>query len=460
MKRILAIAMLAVRSAVRSRVVVVLLALLLLAIVGLPLTVRGDGTLEGQIQILLRYTLGAASVILSIATVWAGCAAVSLEIQDKQIHLVLTKPVSRAEVWLGKWIGLTLLNAVLLAVAALTVYGLLRWSTRPGQLTDAQETTLRGEILVARRQVLPVPIDVEADARRIVLERQEAGDLPPGVPVDQVFQMVRQMLLNQAYAVPTGYKRQWVFRLPGRPAPDRPLLFRYQFQSSQTKDALVAGVWLVGTPAQPAQLELPQASVAGGHHTFSVPPTVVGEDGTLLVEYANVNREPLTVLFGPADGLQLMVYQGRFETNLVRAVLLILAQLAFLGALGVTAGALLSLPVAALTSAYLVLLIKVSGFMETVAESTTGLLGRAGPGVNAPATRAAESFLNWVLQAEAALVRPLASPVDPVELLATGGLVSWETVGWAWLTQVLLYGGILLLAGTWLFNRREIALPS
>ena len=107
----------AIRSAIRSRVVGVLLCLLLLAIIGLPLTVKGDGTLTGEVQVLLTYTLGAVTMILSIATLWAGCAAVSTEVEEKQIHLILTKPVNRFEVWLGKWLGLVTLNAVLLLVS-------------------------------------------------------------------------------------------------------------------------------------------------------------------------------------------------------------------------------------------------------------------------------------------------------------------------------------------------------
>ena len=47
---------------------------------GLPLTVKGDGTIEGQVQIVIGYTLGLASVLLSMSTLWAGCAAVSAEI--------------------------------------------------------------------------------------------------------------------------------------------------------------------------------------------------------------------------------------------------------------------------------------------------------------------------------------------------------------------------------------------
>ena len=90
MRKVFAIAGIAIRSAIRSRVVLVLLALLLIAIVALPLTIKGDGTVTGAVQVLLRYTLGAVNIILSIATLWAGCAAISAEVQEHQIHLIVT----------------------------------------------------------------------------------------------------------------------------------------------------------------------------------------------------------------------------------------------------------------------------------------------------------------------------------------------------------------------------------
>src|SRR5436190_16992898 len=117
MSKVLAIAGIAIRNAIRSRVVVVLLGLLLVAIVALPLTIKGDGTIAGTVQVLLRYTLGAVTIILSIATLWAGCAAISMEVQEHQVHLVVTKPVYRAQLWLGKWLGLFILNTVLLTLA-------------------------------------------------------------------------------------------------------------------------------------------------------------------------------------------------------------------------------------------------------------------------------------------------------------------------------------------------------
>ena len=116
MRRIIAIALIAARSAVRSRLFLLLMLILLVTVIGLPLSIKGDGTVAGRIGLVVYYTLALSAVVLGAATLWTSCAAVSLEIEEKQIHLVMTKPVRGYQVWLGKWLGLVAMNTVLLLV--------------------------------------------------------------------------------------------------------------------------------------------------------------------------------------------------------------------------------------------------------------------------------------------------------------------------------------------------------
>ena len=101
MSQIAAIALLALRHVVRSRVVLVLSALLFAAAFLLPLALRSDGTPEGLIRIHLAYVLGLGSFLLTLATLWAGCAAVAQEADEKTLQMLLVKPVPRLRIWLG-----------------------------------------------------------------------------------------------------------------------------------------------------------------------------------------------------------------------------------------------------------------------------------------------------------------------------------------------------------------------
>jgi len=455
MRRILAIASIALRTAVRSRVVVILLGLLLLAIVGLPATVKSDGTLAGRVQILLTYTLAAVSTILSVATVWAGCAAVATEVQEKQLHLILTKPVRRVEVWLGKWLGLLALNGGLLVVCGVAIYAGLWWHTRPGTLTAEEQRRLGEEILVARREVLPEPLDVTAPAQQILAEQQKRGAVPAGRPVEQVLAAIQDSLRQAAFTVPTGYKRMWTFKLPALPTGEQPVVLRYKLASSQIAGALVDGLWLVGPADSAERVEIRVTNAAQGVHSVSIPVAALRGSREVVVEYANINPVPLAVLFDPQDGLALLVFEGTFVGNFVRGILVVFLQLAFLAALAVSAGTLMSLPVAALVTGYVVLLIQVGEHVQRLSQERGTFMG----GTQGTGGTMLDQVLRFVLWLESAVVQPLQGP-SVLEYLAGGKLISWGWVGWELVIKVALYAGVLAALTTFFFNRREIALPT
>ena len=145
MQRLLAIARLTWKSAFRYRLFWVMAALLVAAVVGLPLILKDDGTAEGLTQILLTYTLSAITVLLGIATLWLSCGTLARDIEDCQMQVVCAKPIARWQIWLGKLLGILALNAMLLALSGAAVYMLLQW--RAQRLPAAQQAKLRSEIL-------------------------------------------------------------------------------------------------------------------------------------------------------------------------------------------------------------------------------------------------------------------------------------------------------------------------
>jgi len=428
--------------------------LLLIAIVALPLTIKGDGTLTGAVQVLLRYTLGAVNIILAIATLWAGCAAIATEVQEHQVHLLVTKPVTRAQLWLGKWLGLLVLNAALLAVAGGVTYGLLHWHLNRQRLGVQDRATLQEELLVARRVVNAEPVPVEADAQRIFEEQRRSGAIPKEARPDQVLAAIRQTLLQQAHAVSPDLMLRHVFKVPTTTT--RPLVVRYKFTSSETGKNPVACIWLAGAPERPDRFQRPELAAPTGVHTLRLPASLVATDGTLTVDIANVNPEPVTMVFAPADGIQVLVYESCFAGNFARCLLVSLGELAFLGALAVTMGSMFSLPVAALTTAYAVMLMNIGSYLQTLTQETFIIGTATKPGATPGLL---DLLMHFVYVGLYWLTKPFqtASPLEP---LAVGELVSWWWVGGVWWWQALVAGGILALVGTWIFNRRELGLPT
>src|SRR5512140_1908918 len=132
MQRLLAITWLTWKAAFRFRLFLVIAGLLLVAVVGLPLLIKDDGTARGFTQIILTYTLSTISCLLGLSTLWLACGTLARDIEECQIQMVAVKPVARWQIWIGKWLGLVTLNAVLLALSGVSVYFVMQY--RAGRL--------------------------------------------------------------------------------------------------------------------------------------------------------------------------------------------------------------------------------------------------------------------------------------------------------------------------------------
>src|SRR4051812_50034101 len=105
MQRILAIAWLTWKAALRFRLFLVIAALLIAAVVGLPILIKDDGTARGFTQILLTYTLSAITALLGLSTLWLARGTLARDIEGRQIQIVATQPVARRANLLGKRVG-------------------------------------------------------------------------------------------------------------------------------------------------------------------------------------------------------------------------------------------------------------------------------------------------------------------------------------------------------------------
>jgi ABC-type transport system involved in multi-copper enzyme maturation permease subunit len=453
MTRIPAIAAVTVRGAIRSRVLVSLLAVLALVIVGLPLSIKGDGTVGGMVQVLLSYTLEFAGLILALAIVWAGCGAVSLEVRDRQIHLIMVKPVTALELWAGKWLGLVVLLTVLHAAAGAGVYGMLRWTTRAGALSADDRVRLRDEILVARRAIAPQAPDIEGMARARFESEREAGRLPAHVPVEQAYAAIRAEARAAAFGVAPSGRRAFTYEIPAGVAPDRPAHLRFRFVKSILDFERVAGNWTVAAPGGAIRFEAPGAWRPGAVHAIEMPGSALA--GLSAVEIAFENRDPAgaALYFDPDDGLRLLVHRGGFLGNYVRALLTMLLQAALLAAIGLTAGSLLSMPVASFAALAVVLATRLSGAVAGMARDGPAIFLSIGEkeGWALAADRVYRGYfiaLQW-------LTAPLRG-TDALDRLSTGQLVGWGEVARMGLSDVVIGCGLFAILGAWLFRRREL----
>src|SRR5678815_2663608 len=127
MQRVFAVTSLTWKAAFRYRLFWVLSVLLLATVVGLPILIKDDGSARGFTQILLTYTLSTISALLGLSTLWISCGTLARDIEECQMQMVAVKPIARWQIWIGKWLGLMSINAVLLAMAGTCVYALMMY---------------------------------------------------------------------------------------------------------------------------------------------------------------------------------------------------------------------------------------------------------------------------------------------------------------------------------------------
>src|SRR5229473_2610664 len=201
MQRILAICWLTWKAALRFRLFLVIAVLLILAVVGLPLVIKDDGTARGFTQIILTYTLSAITALLGLSTLWLACGTLARDIEECQMQVVAVKPIARWQIWLGKWLGLLSLNAALLTISGASVYGVLQW--RATRLPQDEQRILRSEVLVARGSAKEKSLNqqIESEADRRLQERLQKNSVA-NVDLPEVRKQILEQVKAEYQVVP------------------------------------------------------------------------------------------------------------------------------------------------------------------------------------------------------------------------------------------------------------------
>jgi len=151
MSRIWAVARHMIAEGIRMKSALVFIAIIVILLSVMPFTVEGDGvTLKSRAQSLLSYSLGSVGFLLSLLTVFLACGSLSNEIRQKHILLVASKPIPRWQFFAGKWVGISALNAVLLLVTGLMVWGFTQFYLKTRPTFEEDRKALEGEVLTVR----------------------------------------------------------------------------------------------------------------------------------------------------------------------------------------------------------------------------------------------------------------------------------------------------------------------
>ncbi len=432
----------------------------------------------------------ATSGLLSLMTIFLSIATITREQEGKQIYLTLTKPVHRAEYLIGKWLGVTLLNLLLLTVSCSGIYAFTKLlEAQPAR--DAEDRfAVDTQVLVARESVEPTAPDPQAlrEMFNEVLERLRREDPErygqPGSPSDDLLPQdraeIQQKVMLQWYTIPSQTSKTYRFTgLEEARQYDQPIQLRFK---PQVAGESFNGFVFLGLRINGRYFSQPGLTTAEGwlklaernFHTLSINPAVIDENGVMDVEIYNPRpggqRQP-PLNFNPKDGIEVLYRVGDFEANLVRAAGVIWLKLMFLAMLGLAAGTYLGFPVATMVclliyftaagNAYLTESLRYYAAFpkETLPwwDKITWFVARVGSLINEGKYDELIKMLIKLVGTSFVTIAPSFGDLNPTPLASDGRLVPWRMVMRALLWCGVIWTGLAGLIGWLIFRGRELA---
>ena len=447
MRSIWAVAINTIKQALRIKVALVFTVLLVVLLPALGMTTTGDETLKGRLQTFVSYALSLTSFLLCTLTIIVSIYSVTSDIEQRQIYTVITKPIRRFQILIGKLLGVVTLDIILLVLFSAIIYTTAVYTPRLFKASEEELIEADNEFFTARASLTVPEVDVTQEVADKYTELERKGELPTDMPRDEIMAQLTKQAQLAKRAAGVGQVLLWEFNNVEPLAESLFIRFKYDV-SANPPDSQVWGRWFVGDYQffkYGTQSDTPIYDDVHKHsvrtfHEIEVPAEVVPENGHLAVAFMNVTLNNVSIIF-PPDGLEVLYKADSFTGNFIRAVLLVLCRLIFLACLGILAASFLSFPVAILFCFVLFFTASFSGF---VIESFSFLSADIG---------AVYSYtLKWLIQ-----LLPQFDKFNPTKFLVPARLISWSLLGKCALLMICIKAVLILILSLVIFRYREIA---
>ena len=463
MKAFWAIIKITFKSALRSHIFQLLLAVLALCVVFIPTTISGDGTAHGFIQISLKYSLAAAVFVLSLSSIWLSCQVMSRDVENYELHMVVSKPASRLVIWLAKWLGVCMIHLILLFTAAAVIYFSVIWQYRSRKFSKIEKERIDNEVLVGRRVFMPELPDIDMIAKEVLKkEKARAEELGLDFDPEKAYKACKVKVTASFSEILPGNMRVWLYK--GLPSDEtRPLYLSYRFYVNKvdsSKQRLSHGMWGYGIPQYieqkkkdgdapkkkftgfaPAMDYSRRQFMTGVFNEISLPPGLISPKGEVQVAFVNADIKNAPFFTQKGDGPKLLLKVSSFGENYFRGVFVLSLQLIILAGLGCAAAAILSMPTAVFVVVSYLLFGSVASYMVG----------------NDYISGAGDVIAYWVGKILLLGVIPMQN-FEVTNYIANGELIEFTLIGKLFLQYFVLRALPLFLLGMYLYRRRELGL--
>ncbi len=384
---VVAVARAIVEEAVGTRLSVLLVMLVVVGLPTLPLVLDPSERLAYRLQFFLDWSLSGAFVLLAMVSIAVSCGSVCGDIESHRIHMSLSKPMRRWEYLFGKWLGVCLLDLLLVTLVGFGVYAFAQAVRQAPAADNADRRAVEEQVLTARAAARPVHPRKEEFERSVGAAIERIRDDDPALFAKDPAGARRRIRSQHVFLwhtvspdVVSSYLFTGLERHRLRSKVIQLRLEPFADNSRTTAAEVRFALWLNERPFPMKGGRHEEYTLqAGTIHTLELPTSAIAEDGTLRVTIANRNRimpgdsQPTSIGFNPGEGLELLYRVGSFEGNFVRGLLVMWAKLAMLSAAALAAAAWLGFPVAVLASMMVFVSAVASGFLADAIDIYTGV---------------------------------------------------------------------------------------
>lgn len=474
-----------VREASRTRLSLLFILILLVMLPLIPLTLDHESPLRYQIQSFISKSLGLTYAITACLTLFLACSTVAFEIRDRQIWQLMTKPVHHFNYVLGKWLGVIMVNLIIMIIASISVFTYIQYlreqPVAAGLAGQEDAALIRDAVLTARIGVLPEFDRLSAEELRARVEQRRDRELELAAIEDrspvsdyELRQQIQEDFLKSQRSIPprselrpnpSQHAREYIFDgLDEARGLQSNLSLRYRFHILRDDEHQTFSALFIINRDETKVIE--RTYIPTVTHVLNIPAEWVREDGTLSVTIVNLyTAPPGSPDYGSINfemgGLELLYQVSTFEANFLRAILIDWVKLAFLAMLGITCATFLNFPVACLMSFTIFIAGSIGPFLSA------SLLEYDAPPASAIDWSNIGIVIQWLFRN---VIRGIAiflvfaldtfGEFKPTQSLVEGRLVPWTTVLAAWLKLGLLWAGSAFIIGFLVMRKRQLAIYS
>ena len=451
MSRIWAVAVNTIRQILRLKIATAFIFILfvLLPVMGFGMT--GDGTLKGRLQSFVSYGLSLTSFLLCLLTIIASIYTLTSDIKNKQIYTVVTKPIKRYQLIMGKLVGVVFLSSVILVFFSALIYSIAAYMPKFLNSTEQEIVTAKDEFYTARASIMPMQQDVTQEVEQEYEKLAKNGMLEEVFKNDskqQIMDQLRRQKKLEKRSASVGSQILWEFYniKPADGSDDIFIKFKYDV-SVTPADNQIFGGWLIGDNRKPIKeidsevYNLSRKDSIGTAHEIKIPAKAVAADGYLAVAFFNLPLNNTVVMFSPKDGMEILYKADNFFANFIRVALLIEVRIIFLAVTGLLTAAFLSMPVAILVCLVVFFTGSISQF---IIESFDYL--------NENVMWYYHYILKPVIQ-----FMPQFDKMEPAAFIVPAKMLSWLELAKTASVMVFIKSLVLLFIALLLFGSRELA---